>query len=228
MALVAVPGLGLSRTDWETTLRQLRPRPSRTVLLPGYGEPAQRHQALDPASSARRLLDHLAEVEGPVVLLAHSASCQVVAEAAAANHGRVVGVVLVGPTTDPRARSWVGLAERWLRTAVHERPGEVPVLVRSYLRTGLGVIARTMDATRCQPIGVPLARVRPPVLVVRGRRDRICPRDWAERLASLAPEGSRVVTLPVGAHMVPLTHGALVADAVAAYLRSLGAELSGA
>jgi hypothetical protein len=25
--------------------------------------------------------------------------------------------VLVGPTTDPRARSWLGLAGRWLRTA---------------------------------------------------------------------------------------------------------------
>jgi pimeloyl-ACP methyl ester carboxylesterase len=51
------------------------------------------------------------------VLLGHSASCQIVVQAAVRDPHRVTALVLVGPTTDPRARSWLGLAGRWLRTA---------------------------------------------------------------------------------------------------------------
>ena len=41
-----------------------------------------------------------------------------------------------------------------------------------------------------------LRDVRVPVLVVRGSQDALCPRDWAQQLAQLAPHG-RLVELPV-------------------------------
>ena len=222
---MAVPGLALGAAAWQPTLQHLPRWASRTVLLPGYGEPADRHEPLDPVTSSRRVVERLGDDAGPVVLLGHSASCQVVAEAAVALGGRVRGVVLVGPTTDPRAASWPVLVQRWLRTALHERPGQVPVLARSYARTGLRTGARAMDGARRHPIDVPLGRLGPPpVLVLRGRHDRICPEDWAGRLVDAAPAGSRAVTLPVGAHMVPLTHGAAVAEAVRDHL---GAQVLG-
>ncbi|MBC9735571.1 alpha/beta fold hydrolase [Nocardioides marmotae] len=224
-----MPGLGLRPTAWEPTLEALG-RPSRTVLLPGYGVRRRRGEEVAPAALGRALVDRLEAADGPVVLLGHSAGAQVAAHAAALAADRVVGLVLVGPSTDPRARSWPALLGRWLRTAGHEPPRQLPVLAWSYARTGPLHGVRTMEAARHDDLQRTLGGVRCPVLVLRGPHDRICPADWAERLVAAAPAGSRTETLPVGAHMVPLTHGPQVAAAVAAYLRpgGSGADVSGA
>jgi len=221
--LVAVPGLGLSAAVPQHTLDRL-PRPSAVVELPCFGRPAPRGTALDPGSLARLLLARLderglARDGDAAVLLGHSASCQIVVAAAAVAPQRVAGLVLVGPTTDPRARGWPALAARWLRTAAHERPGQVPQLVRDYAHTGPGSMLRGMAAARRHRIDRALGAVRCPVLVVRGRHDRIAPRDWTEALAAVAPRG-RAQTLPAGGHMVPITHPAALASAVGAFLGS--------
>jgi pimeloyl-ACP methyl ester carboxylesterase len=217
--VVAVPGLGLSVAVPARALRRLRSVAGSTVVaLPGYGVPGGRGTAFDPAALADRLLRRLDELDaGPATLIGHSASCQVVVEAALQDPGRVAGLVLVGPTTDPRAAAWPALAARWLRTAAWERPGQIPLLVRDYTLTGLVRMARAMDAARHHRIEDALGRVRCPVLVVRGRHDRIAPADWTAALAARASHG-RAVTLPVGAHMVPITHPAALAGAVEPFL----------
>jgi pimeloyl-ACP methyl ester carboxylesterase len=204
--LVVVPGLGLDARSWAPVvarlgmLADLRP-------LPGYGRPATEADDLSPEALGRRVAAGL-RAGGPVLLAGHSSGAQVAAHAAAHAGPAVAGLVLVGPTTDPRARGWAGLAARWLRTAAREDPRQVPGLVRQYRGTGLRTMARAMDRARREDLRATLAGVVAPVLVVRGSRDRICPADWA---ASVAPE---VVTLAGGAHMVPSTHGAEVAAAI--------------
>ena len=188
--MVAVPGLGLSVEVPARTLRRSQQVvESAVVALPGYGLSSQLGVAMDPAALAGRLLEQLdtAQVR-QAVLLGHSASCQIVVEAAVQDPARVVGVVLVGPTTDPRAVRWSSLAVRWLRTAVWEHPGQVPVLAHDYHQTGLVDMARAMDAARRHRIDRLLARVACPLLVVRGRHDRIAPADWVSTLAELAPQ----------------------------------------
>jgi pimeloyl-ACP methyl ester carboxylesterase len=209
--IVGVPGLGLSVGVPARTLGRLGPVGSAVVALPGYGEPARRGAPRTPADLAARLLQRLADLDvAPAVLMGHSASCQIVAHAAALAPDRVTALVLVGPTTDPRAAGWAGLARRWLRTAAHERPGQVPWLVRDYTHSGFSAMARAMDAARRDRIDRVLPGLSCPVLVVRGRHDRIAPADWVAELAARAPAG-RARTLPAGAHMVPLTHPGLLA-----------------
>ena len=216
VALVAVPGLGLSVTVARRALDRI-PGISRTVvLLPAFGHRAPRMKDVAPESLADLLLADL-PTHIPVVLIGHSASCQIVAEVALRKPERVAGLVLVGPTTDPRAATWPGLVRRWLRTAAHERPGQIPLLVRAYARTGLVSMARGMDAARRHRLDRTLAGVTCPVLVVRGRADAICPADWAAALAGAAPQGS-VETLPAGAHMVPVTHPEALAARIAAFV----------
>lgn len=211
--VVAVPGLGLSAAVPRRTLDLLGP-PAGVVELPAFGLPAPRSTDLDPCALAERLLARI-DAPGPVVLVGHSASCQVVAAAAART--RVAGLVLVGPTTDPRAVGWPTLAARWLRTAGHERPGQVPRLAHDYARTAPGAMLRAMAAARRHRIERALAGVDCPVLVVRGRHDRIAPADWTAALAAAAPRG-RAHTLPAGAHMVPITHPAAIAAVIAEFL----------
>lgn len=219
-----MPGLGLDAAAWQPTIDGLRERGRYDAIvhpLPGYGERARRGQSLDPYELATRL-DGVLDSGDDWILCGHSASCQIVAHAAAHSPARVAALVLVGPTTDPRGSGWSGLAGRWLATARHESPRQVPVLVRQYARTGLGSMVRAMDAARRDRIQQSLRRVTCPVLVVRGAHDRIAPADWTHALTRDAPAESavprRCVELPAGGHMVPLTHAMPTARAIHAFL----------
>lgn len=222
--IVAVPGLGLSAAVPGHTLDRLA-RSTTAVELPAFGLPAPRGTELDPGRLAVLLLERLdALTLGPVVLIGHSASCQIVAEAAARAPERVSGLVLVGPSTDPRAKGWAGLAARWLRTAAHERPGQVPQLIHDYTRTGLGSMRRGMAAARRHRIDHVIAGVTCPVLIVRGHYDRISPTDWISALAAAAPQG-RAHTMPMGGHMLPITHPEALADVIAEFVDRLGESI---
>ena len=214
--LIAVPGLGLGPEAWRPTLRAvaalLPQQPLEVVPLEGYGVPAHRGGALDPATLGARLATRLPDE--PVVLAGHSASCQLVAHAARLCPDQVRGLFLVGPTTDPRATGWPRLVTRWLATACHERPGQVPTLARQYTRTRPGSMLRAMEAARHDRIDLTLAGTSCRALVVRGRHDRLCPADWAGSLG-------RSVTVDAGGHMVPQTHGRLVAEQLVPFLVEL-------
>ena len=215
--VVVVPGLGLTAGVAQRLL-DLLGRPASAVELPAFGLPAGAGTALGPLALAHRLLALLDGLDGgPVVLLGHSASCAVVTQVAAWRPDRVRALVLVGPTTDPRARSWPALVRRWWGNAVRESPRQVPVLLAAYRRTGLRTMRRGMDALRHDRIRVVLGTVGCPVLVVRGRHDRIAPPDWLDAVAAAAPRGV-ARSLGRGAHMVPLTHPAELAAVVEGFL----------
>lgn len=208
-SIVLVPGLGLDAEAWQPTIRGLLGRGVdaariAVTLLPGYGQRLTTSEPASPEDLARRLLTISVLPGERHVLVGHSSSCQVVAHAAALAPDRVAALVLVGPTTDPRAATWPRLARRWLANAAHETPRQVPSLARQYHRTGLRAMIRVMDASQSDRIDRTLERVRCPVTVVRGVEDRIVPEDWCRGLAP-------TVTLPSGAHMVPITDGDLVA-----------------
>jgi pimeloyl-ACP methyl ester carboxylesterase len=207
--VVAVPGLGLDGRSLKDVAALI---PLSVVLLPGMGlgRPVPTLDAL-----AGRLLTELGE--GPVVLLGHSQSCQIVV-AAAERDARVAGVVLVGPTTDPRLRSALGLTWRWLATAIGEPWWQVPRIVAQWWSTGPRAMVALWRGAAPDRIDERIRRLTVPVVVVRGMRDRLCANDWAQHLASVAPQG-RLLELPGVAHMAVQTAPAEVAGIV----RQLGA-----
>lgn len=215
--IVAVPGLGLSRELSDRVLDRLLGR-SAVVLLPGFGLPALGVDPRSPAELARLLL---ARLDGlgyeKAILLGHSASCQVVVHAATLVPDRVEALILIGPTTDPRARTWPRLMSRWLRTAVWEQPVQIPLLLRDYRRTGIRTMTRGMNAARKDRIESALPAVEAPVLIMRGPHDHISPHRWTRELAAAAPHG-QAETLPAGAHMVPFTHPGELAERIETFL----------
>lgn len=210
MTVVLVPGLGLGAREWDGVRSRLD---ASVVLLPSLGRRAGRRTDLSVEAAAERLLAVIDPDAADLLLVGHSAGCAVAVEAAARCRS-VTGLVLVGPSTDPRAATWPRLAARWLRTAVHERPGEIPVLVPQYLRTGFVSMARGMNTIRTFRTDLALARTGVPVTIVRGGNDRITPDDWCRHLADAAGGPGYVVTVPDAAHMVPITHPVAVVEAI--------------
>jgi pimeloyl-ACP methyl ester carboxylesterase len=201
---VIVPGLGL---DERSSARVREQMAADVVLLPGMGVPGPVPPLEDLAARLRARLSGT-----PVLLVGHSQSCQVVA--AAAGDPRVAGLVLLGPTTDPRLRSAAVLARRWLATAVHERWPHALRVLPQWLRTGPRAMRQLWSALAPDRIDARLRTVRVPVTVVRGTRDRLCPHDWAATVAAAAPDG-RLLEIPGAAHLTPMTHP----EQVAALLR---------
>ncbi|WP_404386513.1 alpha/beta hydrolase [Knoellia locipacati] len=220
-ALFALPGLGLGAEAWQPTLEHLGDRPAYVHLSPGYGRPASGREELDPRRLAEGALAALPPGAGDVVVLGHSAGCQIAAHLTTLAPDRVRALVLIGPSTDPRAATWPRLVRRWVATAVHEPPRQFPVLARQYLRTTFRTMLHGMDVVRRDAILTTLGDVHVPVLVVRGAHDHIAPADWVAEVSRRGGAGSRHVTLSKGAHMVPLTHGPLVAEVVAPFLAEL-------
>jgi pimeloyl-ACP methyl ester carboxylesterase len=205
--IVLVPGMGL---DERSSARLRRRIGGAVVILPGMG-------LRGPIGSLEDLVGQLCSALGaePVMLVGHSQSCQVVV-AAAERDARVCAVLLLGPTTDPRMRRLPVLTLRWARTAVREPWWQMPLVLAQWLRTGPAAMASLWRHTAPDRIDERLRRVRVPVVVVRGNRDALCPRDWAAHLAGCAPRG-RLVELPGAAHMTPQTRP----DDVAALVRGL-------
>jgi pimeloyl-ACP methyl ester carboxylesterase len=210
-AIVLVPGLGL---DERSSARLRRRTGGTVVILPGMG---RRRPVGTLDELADQLLGELGS--GPVVLVGHSQSCQVVV-AAAERDRRVTGVVLLGPTTDPRLRRTVVLAARWVRTALREPWWQVPRILAQWLHTGPAAMTALWLRTSRDRIDERLRRVAVPVVVVRGTRDALCPHDWAAHLVASAPQG-RLAEVSGAAHMTPQSHP----DAVARLVGDLVLEL---
>ncbi|WNV74261.1 alpha/beta fold hydrolase [Geodermatophilus sp. DSM 44513] len=192
---VLVPGLGL---DARSSARLRAELAADVVLLPGMG----RSGPVPPVDRLAGLLRGRLG-EGPVLLVGHSQSCQVVV--AAAGDPRVAGLVLLGPTTDPRLRSVPRLVRAWLATVVREPWWQLPLVLLQWLTTGPVAMRQLWRVAAPDPIDVRLRAVAVPVTVVRGTRDRLCPHDWAAALAAATPAG-RLVELPGAAHMTVQTH----------------------
>lgn len=199
--MAVVPGLGalgyllpLARAcaDWTQV---------HVLDLPGYGarSTARLPSGLDAVVAT--LSAWLAQRDAPVLLLGHSTGAQSALRAALEVPEAVHHLVLAGATFPPQARRAWPLVRAVLRTLLHEQPGQVPAVLPYYLRGrhGLSTMVRTTLADAPEQAA---GGLRPPLLVLRGENDGLCPREWAAKLAELGR--GRAQSLP-GAHNSPWT-----------------------
>ncbi|RKS06982.1 pimeloyl-ACP methyl ester carboxylesterase [Nocardiopsis sp. Huas11] len=200
-AVVCVHGAGVTSRQMAPLLSAFDGRTEAwAVDLPGFGSSDAGGRRWTVPDLADALVEWTRErgLTDPC-LLGLSLGTQVVAEAAARHSQDVGSVVLVGPTTDPEARSMPRLALRLLWNNLYEPPSVVTQSLRDYRETGPGRAARSWTASRDHRIELVLPDVPQPALVVRGSKDRVCPGPWAEDAARLLPRG-RLVTVPGQPH----------------------------
>jgi pimeloyl-ACP methyl ester carboxylesterase len=201
--VVCVHGLGCSHRYFLPVARELA-RSARVVApdLPGFGRTRGPAHALDIRGLSLALADWLrATGRGGALLLANSTGCQVVVDLAVHAPELLGPVVLVGPTVDPQARS---ASQQWARLVADsrwERPGLGPVLLRDWIASGARRYAETLRYMLTDPIERKLHHVNVPAVVVRGGRDPVVPRAWAEEVAQGLPD-ARLAEVPGTGHTV--------------------------
>ena len=216
--LVLLHGLAVShRYLMPLAARLAGHHPVHVVDLPGFGLSGDPGRVLDVAGHA----DHLAawlEAAGlaAVAALGNSFGCQVAVDLAVRHPDRVRGLVLVGPTMDPAARTAPRQLLRWLRDAAGEDPLQLPILLRDLRDAGLRRVAVTLGHALRDPIEAKLPLVGVPALVTRGSREPIVPPAWAQAATRLLPQGElSVVPGPHNANYAAADH---LAEVVLAFL----------
>ncbi|MER7460679.1 alpha/beta hydrolase [Micromonospora sp. NPDC126480] len=182
--------------------------------LPGFGLSERPATAYGVA----RLADHLAAWLAayrlpPACLLGHSFGAEVVASLAARHPEAVRAVVLVGPTSDPAARSRRGQFGRFLVDTVREAKLQAPILLRDVRDARPWRVYATLTHSVRNTVESDLVRIAAPTLVVTGSRDPVAPAGWRSQAARLVP-GARDLVVPGAAHNVATTAPEQVADAV--------------
>jgi 2-hydroxy-6-oxonona-2,4-dienedioate hydrolase len=202
--VVFVHGIGVSGRYLLPTAARLLP--DHRVLvpdLPGFGRSGRLGRRPTVAALSGALVAWLGAVGVDHVdaLVANSFGCQLALEVAATRPERVAQLVLVGPTVDPGARTLREQAAKLAVDAARE-PLQLDLLqafdycihVRKSGLAGFGEMVRDRPEDR-------LAAVEAPTLVVRGERDPIVPRAWAELVARGVQRG-RLVEVPASGHAV--------------------------
>lgn len=205
LPLVLMHGLACSKAVYGPLIRALARRvPGRELValdMPGYG-----------GSAAGRTLDieqlgdwydaALSVIGvGRAHLVAHSMGCQVALALARAAPERIASVTLIGPTTGSEGQRFWRYAVGLALDSLFESLRYNLTLLRMWSQMGLHRYFVTVPyMLRDRPISL-AARVRCPVLVVRGCRDSIVPAATARRLAAALPYG-QMVEVPGVAHAV--------------------------
>lgn len=216
--LVLVHGMVISSSYMVPLAKRLgRFRKVYAPDLPGYGRSDRPGHALGLDQLADALAAWVERLElPPAAFIANSFGCQVVARFAVRHPHLVDCLVLVGPTTDPRARSTPRLLARWILEAPQESR-MAPLMVKDYAFAGLRRALATFRMVVAGEIERDAREIHVPVLVVRGSRDPIAPRPWVDELTATFPN-ARCSTIPGAAHAANFTSPGRLTRAVLPFL----------
>jgi pimeloyl-ACP methyl ester carboxylesterase len=189
------------------------------IDLPGFGLSSDPGRVLNVAEHADHLAGWLEAAElPPLVVLGNSFGCQVAVDLAVRYPDRVLGLVLVGPTMDPAARTASRQILRWVGDTALEDPLQLPILARDLRDAGPHRVVGTLAHALHDPIEHKLPLISVPVLVTRGSREPIVPMAWAQAASRLLPLGELAVV--PGSHNANYGAADHLAELVLAFLRS--------
>jgi 2-hydroxy-6-oxonona-2,4-dienedioate hydrolase len=189
--------------------------------LPGHGRSSKPPRALtlrELADVLRGWMDERGLEQA--VLVGQSFGCQIAIELTVRWPSRTAGLVLIGPTIDPAARSLPRQIGRLALAGVWERASLIPIVVDDYRRMGIRRLRGELREMFADAPEHRLGQIRTPSLVIRGARDTIVPDRWAQEAARLLG-GAAVVTVPGGAHAVQFSVPERVAEPIRRFVQQI-------
>jgi 2-hydroxy-6-oxonona-2,4-dienedioate hydrolase len=222
-AVVLVHGLGVASRMCRPVAHHLaRSFPVYAPDLPGFGESDHPDGVLDIEGLGRALAAWVGAMGiGPVVLAGTSLGSQVALEAARLDPSAVRAVVLGSPIVDPSRRSWLKQLPLWQAEQSTQSFALRRLMIADYAKCGVGRVVKTFQAAlRHRPEDV-IPQVEAPVCW--GSRDPLLRREWAQRLAEMAPDGElRVLpgALHAMSHESPIEFGRAITHYVTGTRRS--------
>jgi len=217
---VLLHGIGMGRSVYVDFVERL---PGRIIALdlPGFGEAPEPERTLTMARHADLIAAFLRSIDvSDAVIIGHSMGSQIGAELAVRHPGLVDGLVLAGPTVNSATRSIREQATYLLRDLMGERPEVLLRGAREYLRGGPHLI-RKIRATVVHEPEKAYARVKCPVLVLRGERDPLAPVSWCRKIVDLVPGPATLREIPDHGHGTLLSDAKVAADMITEFARDL-------
>ncbi|BCW47345.1 dihydrolipoamide acetyltransferase [Arthrobacter sp. StoSoilB5] len=152
------------------------------------------------------------------ILVGHSMGVQFAIEAALYEPERARNLVLMGPVVDSRHKN---VAQQslalFLDGLLRESPSSNWIVITDYLQCGPRWYLTELRVMMKYPTEKQLAKLRIPVLVLRGSRDHVAGPDWALRLSRAIPQG-RLVEIPGVGHVAQHMRPKAVADAIRSFV----------
>ena len=214
---VLVHGIGASSRYFHPVAAQLAKVGTVFLVdLPGFGASPNPRRMVTIEEHADVLAGflRLEDIPNPV-LVGHSMGTQVVSRLVVDHPELTDRLVLLAPTTNPAERTLGTQARHLLADLLRERPSANAIVLVDYLfRCGIPYFLSQVPNLLEDHIEDRLPLVQAKTLVVRGDRDPIVPREWANRVAALLPNASsREVAGPhVIMHSDPVGTAALIAE----------------
>lgn len=170
------------------------------VDLPGFGDSPEPGSAATLEETAAEVAEFIRrEAGGPVVLVGHSMGTQVVAEIAVHRPELVSELVLIAPTVNVHERTARQQALRMLQDLGGTGPRTLLLGLWEYAKTSPLWYLRKLRFMLHHRIEAICPRISRPTLVMRGERDRVCPRGWVSEVAEAIP-GSEMREIPQHGH----------------------------
>lgn len=214
---VLVHGIGVSSWYFQPLAAELSKTGNVCLIdLPGYGRSPNPRRTVSIEMHAEVLVGALVGegIHDPV-LVGHSMGTQVVSRLVVDHPEITDRLVLLAPTTNPVERTLGTQARHLLVDLTRESTSANVIVTVDYLfRCGIPYYLSQVPNLLEDHIEDRLAMVRAKTLVVRGDRDPIVPREWANRVAALIPNAvSREVVGPhVIMHSDPVGTARLIVD----------------
>jgi 2-hydroxy-6-oxonona-2,4-dienedioate hydrolase len=195
--------------------------------LPGFGYSQKPPRVLD----LEGLADALAAWTRAVglkraVFIGNSLGCQKICNLALRHPELIEGAVFLGPTMDPQASAWREFFRLMKDLFFFEPLSFLGVAALEFLHAGPWWAQRTYHFGLNDDVLGKFARMRAPVLVVRGEHDPITPVRWADQLVALLPQAAPLVTVPGTGHCLHSNAPGAFLDATLPFLRDLAQRSS--
>ena len=217
--IVLVHGIGVSGRYFLRLAKILAHHYNVVVIdLPGYGATPKPARALSIIELAGVVNEYVKKEKFTrTVLLGQSMGSQIVARAVAVEPSLYEKVIIVGPTTNRRERSVLQQGLRLAQDTFKEPLRVNAIIFSDYLRMGICRYFQTSRYMVTDHIEDALATCSIPLLVIRGDRDPIAPREWTSYLADIAPDGTHA-EIKGSPHVVQYVKPQEMADVCTAFI----------